>query len=137
MKTKLSALLITFCVLVSCQQQTPSDPTKIKKGMIKVAIFYPNGEGKTFNMDYYANKHMPMAARLFGDALKAMSIDKGLANGKPDRPLPYIAIGYFYFDTMTSFQNAMKLHAAKLREDVPNYTNIQPVVQVSEVQTVE
>ena len=45
--------------------------------MIKVAILYPNGEGKTFDMDYYSNKHMPMAASLFGDSLKAMSIDKG------------------------------------------------------------
>ena len=49
--------------------------------MVKVAIFYPNGEGKTFNMDYYSNKHMPMAANLFGESLKAWSIDKGVANG--------------------------------------------------------
>ena len=75
--------------------------------MIKVAIFYPNGEGKTFDMDYYANKHMRMAASLFGDSLKAMAIDKGLASGTPDEPVPYLAIGYFYFETMSSFQNTM------------------------------
>jgi hypothetical protein len=40
---------------------------------------YPNGEGKTFDMDYYATKHMPMAASLFGNSLKTMSIDKGVA----------------------------------------------------------
>jgi len=105
--------------------------------MIKVAIFYPNGEGKTFDMDYYSNKHMPMAASLFGDSLKAMSIDKGLANGAPDMPVQYLAIGYFYFDTMSTFQNSMGPNSEKLKADVPNYTNIQPVIQISEVQTAE
>ena len=102
--------------------------------MIKVTILYPNGEGKTFDMDYYSNKHMPMAASLFGDSLKAMSIDKGLASGTPDAPIPYLAIGYFYFETMSSFKNSMGPNSEKLRADVPNYTNIQPVIQISEVQ---
>ena len=44
-------------------------------------------------MDYYPYKHMPMAANLFGDSLKAMSIDKGLASGTPDMSGPYLAIG--------------------------------------------
>ena len=105
--------------------------------MIKMTIFYPNGEGKTFDMDYYSNKHMPMAVSLLGDSLKAMSIDKGIAGGTPDVPIPYVAIGYFYFETMSSLQNSMKAHVEKLRADVPNYTNIQPVIQISEVQTVE
>jgi len=137
MKTKISFLLIVIALLFGCQQNKSTGSTKIKKGMIKVAIFYPNGEGKTFDMDYYSTKHMPMAASLFGDSLKAMSIDKGLASGTPDTPVPYLAIGYFYFDTMSSFKNTMGPNSAKLRADVPNYTNIQPVIQVSEVQTVE
>ena len=102
--------------------------------MIKVAIFYPNGEDKAFDMDYYSNKHMPMAASLFGDSLKAMSIDKGLANGTPDMPVQYVAIGYFYFDTMSSFENSMGSNSDKLKADVPNYTNIIPTIQISEVQ---
>jgi len=137
MKTKISVLLVVFGILFGCQQHTSLDNSKVKKGMIKVAIFYPNGEDKTFDMDYYSNKHMPMAARLFGDSLKAMSIDKGLANGNPDMPVPYLAIGYFYFDTMSSFENSMGPNSEKLRADVPNYTNIQPVIQISEVQTTE
>ena len=137
MKTKISILLVIIGILFGCQQNRPPDNSKIKKGMIKVAIFYPNGEGKTFNMDYYSNKHMPMAASLFGDSLKAMSIDKGLANGTPDEPVQYLAIGYFYFETMSSFENSMGPNSEKLKADVPNYTNIQPVIQISEVQTAE
>jgi uncharacterized protein (TIGR02118 family) len=137
MKTKISFLLLALGLLFGCQQNNLTDNPKIKKGMIKVAILYPNGEGKTFDMDYYSNKHMPMAASLFGDSLKAMSIDKGLASGTPDVPVPYLAIGYFYFETMSSFQNSIGPNSEKLRADVPNYTNIQPVIQISEVQTAE
>jgi uncharacterized protein (TIGR02118 family) len=133
MKAKISILFVILPLLLGYQQNKSADCTKIKKGMIKVAILYPNGEGKTFDMDYYANKHMPMAADLFGNSLKAMSIDKGLAGRTPDTPIPFLAIGYFYFETMSSFQDAMKPNSEKLRNDVPNFTNIQPVFQVSEV----
>ncbi len=138
MKTKISfLLLVVFGLLFAGQQDKAADHSKIKKGMIKVAILYPNGEGKTFDMDYYSTKHMPLAASLFGDQLKAMSIDKGLASGTPNAPMPYLAIGYFYFETMASFQKAMGPNSEKLRADVPNYTNIQPVIQISEVLKVE
>jgi uncharacterized protein (TIGR02118 family) len=123
-------------MLVGCQQIESVAPT-VTEGMIKVAIFYPAGEDKTFDMEYYANKHMPMAASLLGDDLKAWSIDKGVANGTPDKPLNYLAIGYFYFDSMDSFQSAMEKHSAALRADVPNYTNVIPATQVSEVQKAE
>ena len=137
MKTIIGPLFVVLVLLLGCQQNKSTGHSKIKKGMIKVAILYPNGEGKTFDMDYYSKKHMPMAATLFGDSLKAMSIDKRLASGTPDTPVPYLAIGYFYFETMSSFKNTMGPNSAKLRADVPNYTNIQPVIQISEVQTVE
>ena len=51
----------------------------MKKGMIKLSAFYPNGEGKTFDMDYYRDKHIPMVAALLGDACKAASLENGLA----------------------------------------------------------
>jgi uncharacterized protein (TIGR02118 family) len=137
MKTKIILLLVVLGFLFGFRQYKSTDNPKIKKGMIKVAIFYPNGEGKTFDMDYYSNKHMPMAALLFGDSLKAMAIDKGLASGTPDIPLPYLAIGYFYFETMSACQNSMKANSAKLRTDIPNYTNSKTLIQISEVQLAE
>jgi uncharacterized protein (TIGR02118 family) len=137
MKTKISFLLIAFALLLGFRQTDPASDSKIKKGMIKVAILYPNGEGKTFDMDYYSTKHMPMAASLFGDSLKAMSIDKGLANGTPGEPVPYLAIGYFYFENMQSCRNLLAAHAPKLRPDIQNYTNIKPVILISEVQRAE
>ena len=48
MKTKISLLLLALALLFGCQQTQSGEKNKIKKGMIKVAILYPNGEGKTF-----------------------------------------------------------------------------------------
>ncbi|WP_411030560.1 EthD family reductase [Spongiimicrobium sp. 3-5] len=133
MKTKISLLLVALGILFSCQQNKSADNAKIKKGMIKVAIFYPNGEDKTFDMDYYSNKHMPMVANLLGDSLKLLTIDKGIAGRTPDEPIPYLAIGYLYFDQLSAYQNSFGPNAEKIVSDIPNYTNIQPVVQISEV----
>ncbi|MEM9001748.1 MAG: EthD family reductase [Bacteroidota bacterium] len=122
--------IVLFC---SFQLIPSSDTSKVEKGMVKVAILYPNGEGKTFDMDYYANKHMPMVANLFGDALKLLAIDKGISGRTPDEPMPYLAVGYFYFEKLSDYENSFGPNAEKILSDIPNYTNIQPVVQISEV----
>ncbi len=134
MKTKILILTLGAIALLSgFKQISSSDAPKIEKGMIKVAIMYPNEEGKTFNMDYYADKHMPMVADLFGEPLKLYAIDKGIAGRTPDEPIPYIAIGYFYFDKLSDYQDAFGPNAEKILGDIPNYTDIQPAVQISEV----
>ncbi len=134
MNTKIIlTILVAIGLLNSCRQTVSTDTTNIKKGMIKVTILYPNGDGKTFDMDYYSNKHMPMLESLFGDSLKKLEIDKGISGRTPSDPIPYLAIGYLYFDNLAAYQNSFGPNAEKIREDIPNYTNIQPVVQISEV----
>lgn len=127
------ALVLFVTVLVGFQQKSSTDNVQVKKGMIKVTILYPNAEGKNFDMDYYTTKHMPMIASLLGDSLKLYEIDKGIAGRTPTDPIPYLAIGYLYFDKLSTFQNSFRPHAEKIRNDVPNYTNIQPILQISEV----
>ncbi len=133
MKTKFVILIIGVAVLLASWQSSSIVTPKAKKGMVKIAIMYPNQEGKTFNMDYYSEKHMPMCAELFGDALQVMEIDKGIAGRSPEEPVPYLAIGYFYFNELSEYQNAFGPNAEQILGDIPNYTDIQPVVQISEV----
>lgn len=134
MKTKIILLILGATALfASCQQSITSDTSKSKKGMVKVTILYPNGDGKTFDMDYYSNKHMPMVTSLLGDSLKLSEIDKGIAGRTPDEAIPYLAIGYLYFDKLSAYQNSFGPNAEKIVGDIPNYTNIQPVVQISEI----
>jgi uncharacterized protein (TIGR02118 family) len=134
MKMKIITLVLgVIAVLTSCENTKSTGTAEIKKGMIKVTILYPNSDGKTFDMDYYSNKHMPMVAHLLGDSLKLLKIDKGMANGTPDTPAPFLAIGYLYFDKLSAYKNSFGPNAEKIISDIPNYTNIQPVVQISEV----
>ncbi len=131
--TSIILILVAVLFLTGFQQITSSNASKNPKGMIKVTIFYPNGEGKTFDMDYYSNKHMPMVAGLLGDSLKLLAIDKGISGRTPEEPTPYLAVGYLYFDKLSAYQNSFAPIAEKIVNDIPNYTNIQPVVQISEV----
>lgn len=101
--------------------------------MIKVSVLYPHGDGATFDMDYYCNQHVPMVARLLGDSVKGATIEKGLGGGAPDAPPPYVAMGNLYFESMASYLASFGPNAGAIMADIPNYTNIQPVVQVSEV----
>jgi uncharacterized protein (TIGR02118 family) len=104
-----------------------------EKGLIKVSIMYPFAEGKTFNMAYYETKHMPMVARFLGSNLVKYTIEKGVASGIPNQPLPYMAIGIFYVKSLSDYQAAIGPNRDAIRADFANYTDITPVILISEV----
>lgn len=133
MKTKIILLFFVFGLSFNCLQAQSTASFQPKKGMIKVTILYPNGEGKTFDMDYYTKKHMPMIATMFGSALKSLSIDKGIASGMPNTPLPFLAVGHLYFDKLSDYEEGLKPNVETIRNDFPKYTNAQPIVLISEV----
>ncbi len=101
--------------------------------MIKVTVLYPNAEGARFDADHYLNVHMPMAISAFGDKLRGVTVDFGLAGGAPDAPAPFRAICTFLFDSVEVFMELFAAHSAALLADVPNYTDIQMVIQIGEV----
>jgi len=105
----------------------------MEKGMIKLIVLYPHGEGKTFDMDYYSNEHVTLLTNLLGDAIKGASIEKGLSGGEPGSSAPYVAVGNLYFDSLESFQNSFGANAEAIMGDVPNFTNIEPIALISEV----
>jgi uncharacterized protein (TIGR02118 family) len=105
----------------------------MKKGMTKVSVMYPSGEGKTFDMDYYLNKHFPMVGGLLGDSLKGAAVERGLGSAELGTPAPFLGIGNMYFDSVKDFGNSFGPNADKIMADLPNFTNCEPVIQVSEV----
>jgi uncharacterized protein (TIGR02118 family) len=60
-------------------------------------------------------------------------IDKGLAGVAPGSSAPFAAIGHLYFDRVEQFQSGMAKHGQEIMGDIPNYTNIEPVMQISEI----
>lgn len=106
---------------------------RMKTGVIKVSVFYPNGEGKTFNMEYYIRKHIPMVLGLLGEGVELGAIEMGISGSKPDTPPTYLVMSHLYFDTIEDFEKVFRPNEAEIMRDMPNYTNCEPVIQVSEV----
>ena len=100
--------------------------------MIIVSVMYPAGEGKTFDMDYYLQTHIPLVQGYCGDALKSVTVDKGLSGPLPGSPAMYMVIGRLSFETFDAFMSIMKKNAAEIMGDIPNFTNASPVIQISE-----
>jgi len=105
--------------------------------MIKVNFFYPNTEGRKFDLDYYVNNNVPLAKECFGPALKGISIDSGISSVMPGSRPPFHAIGTVLFDSVESFYEAVTPHIETLRADAQKYSENEPVIQISEIATAE
>jgi uncharacterized protein (TIGR02118 family) len=101
--------------------------------MIKVSVFYPNEAGKKFDLDYYCAKHIPLVREKLGAACKQIAVESGLSGGAPGSPAKFIAMGHMYFDSVEAYQAAFAPHSAEIMGDIPNYSDIQPSIQISEV----
>ena len=101
--------------------------------MIKVSVLYPNTVGCKSDMGYYLNQHMPMVQQKLGPACKRMAVEEGIAGGAPGMPVTYVAMGHLYFDSTDALSDRLRPHAQAILADIPNYTNTQPTIQISEV----
>lgn len=101
--------------------------------MYKVSVMYPNQEGARFDFDYYRTIHMDLVAKhLKPFGLIRTSVERGISDGS-GRPAPYICIGQLYFETIDGYDRGIAAVGSKLRGDIPNFTTIGPLRQISEI----
>ena len=100
--------------------------------MYCITAAYPAGEGSTFDFGYYLKNHIPMAMELLGERAVRAEVRKGVA-GPGGSPAPYICVASIFITTPAAFHDALAHHGARILGDIPNYTNIQPIIQVDEV----
>ena len=101
--------------------------------MFRVSVMYPNNEGARFDYAYYKNTHM----KLVEEAMKPhglirFEVDKAVSGGG-GQPAPYIGVGHLYFETADGYDKAIAEKGSQLRGDIPNFTNVTPVRQISEI----
>ncbi len=103
--------------------------------MVKISILYPNKKAGRFDVSYYIDKHMPMSIALLGGhaSFRGVSVELGLCGALPGADAAFVAMSHFLFDSAESFAAAFTPHADTLRGDMPNYTDIEPVIQVSQI----
>jgi uncharacterized protein (TIGR02118 family) len=133
MARKFFLLIFAILSLLSCKTSQLNHAATTEIGMFKVAILYPNGDDKTFDMDYYEKKHMPMMAGFIGKNLKFYEIDKAISGRTPNDKAPFAAVGYFYIQDVAEYNKAIAQNRDVILGDIKNYTNIQPIVQISMV----
>ncbi len=101
--------------------------------MIKVSVMYPNTPGARFDHGYYRDKHMPLVKARMGDNCKYYTVDKGLAGGAPGAPATYVAMCHIFCESAEAFQAGFAPHVKEIMDDIPKYTDLTPVIQMSEV----
>ncbi len=103
--------------------------------MVKISILYPHRDGSRFDMNYYVKTHMPMAIEKLsvGKGYQGVSVERGVSGALPGSAPAFAAMCHFHFDSAEDFTAAFMPHAAVLMGDIPNYTDVEPVIQVNEI----
>jgi uncharacterized protein (TIGR02118 family) len=98
--------------------------------MIKLTVLYANGDEATFDNGYYRDKHIPLARRVFTPV--SIEVERGVGVPGSEEPPPYLMICGLTFESMDALGKVLS-QAADLIDDVPNFTNIASVLQISEI----
>jgi len=59
-------------------------------------------------------------------------VDKGISGGG-EQPAPYICVGNLYFESREGYDKGMAEAGSILRADIPKFTNVTPIRQISEI----
>lgn len=104
--------------------------------MVNICSLYPKKEGRRFDFEYYLKVHMPMSVeRLSGAAgFKGLSVERGVSLDIPKIESSYFAMCHYYFDSLENFMAAFIPHADVLQGDIKNYTDVEPIIQINEVE---
>jgi uncharacterized protein (TIGR02118 family) len=65
---------------------------------------------------------------LFGGDLQGSEANIGVGAAAP-----FMAIGHLLFESVEAFQGCISRHGRTVMADLANFTNVEPVIQVSEV----
>ena len=101
--------------------------------MIKVSVIYPDKAGAKFDHAYYRARHLPLIKSRMGEGLKYYAIDKGLSDAAGKTPGTYVAMCHLLCDSMEAYRSSFGPHAKEINGDIRNFTDIAPIVQISEV----
>ena len=103
--------------------------------MIRLTALWPKTSDSHFDMEYYLSKHVPMTKARFQSSGISVGaeVDEGLGGFPPGEPAPYAAIGYLLFESMEDLQNGLATHGAEIMADIPNFTDVQPQIQIGSV----
>jgi uncharacterized protein (TIGR02118 family) len=101
-------------------------------GMTIVSVLYPRHSESRFDHEYYLQKHMPLVQQRWTEmGMVQMEWMRGLASPGGGEP-GYEVITLLTFLSSEAFEAALASSGSEVLGDVPNFTNVQPLVQINE-----
>lgn len=97
-----------------------------------MTVLYPNTEDVRFDWDYYQQQHMPLIDEKWGRHVVRSETSRGVA-GLPKGDPAFVAAAVIYFEDNDALQAAMRSGGMDVPNDIPNFTNVQPIMQIDEV----
>ncbi len=102
--------------------------------MIKASVFYDNDKNARFDENYFLENHIPLVKEKLNPlGMVKIEVEKGLSGVSPDEPAKFQWTAHMYFESIEKFGEAFGKEGEGLVSDVPNYTELKPVFQISEV----
>ena len=106
----------------------------MKQNTFRALVMFPKTEDSHFDMDYFLERHVPLATRVLGKAgLVDFEVQEGVALPPPVPAVRYTVIASLIFSSFEALERALVTHAATFRADGPNFTTVSPIVQVNRV----
>lgn len=99
--------------------------------MIRISALYPNEAGSRFDIADYMTRHEPLAREMLSPfGLVEIRSTTGVAN-LDGTPPTFWAISELMFASRDQFDAAMAACGEKIFADIPNYTSVTPILQIS------
>lgn len=101
--------------------------------MIIVSVLYPKTTESRFDVDYYLRTHIPLVrSRWSAMGLQKVDLLQGASSLDGGAPT-YEVMGQLTFESQESLEKALTQYGNEILSDIPNFTNVQPIIQTGKV----
>lgn len=101
--------------------------------MTVVSVTYAKQSGSFFDLDYYLHKHVPMVKTVLASmGLQDLRLLRGAESITGAAP-HYEMIALLTFEDVAATRSALGQHGAQIVDDIPNFTDIKPSMQINEL----
>jgi uncharacterized protein (TIGR02118 family) len=102
--------------------------------MYCLTVSYPKAADSHFDYDYYREKHIPLCNELFRDhGLRGTVLRTNEGKGPGSADLNYASIDIL-FESAEQLGAALQSGGQSVGADVPNYTNVQPIMTFGDIE---
>ena len=101
--------------------------------MTIVSVTYPKQSGSFFDLDYYLHKHCTLVKTVLTPlGLQDLRLLKGAELPSGGEPV-YAMTALLSFADASTFRAAMTQHSKQILDDIPNFTDMKPTMQINEL----